>query len=99
MRGLTYYTDAELATWGGNVTNLSLVRTNVPLTSASSTDVEIISQNSITTNHLGYTQVMFKGNFSDFGYFSLTDISPEVPTGDIENTDLVIGASNRGLFT
>ena len=41
---------------------------------------------------------MFKGNFSDFGYFSLTDISPEVPTGDIENTDLVIGASNRGLF-
>ena len=41
---------------------------------------------------------MFKGNFSDFGYFSLTDISPEVPTGDIENTDLVIGASNRGLL-
>lgn len=93
-----YYTDAELATWGGNVTNLSIVRSNVPLDSASSTDVEIISPNSITTNHLGNTQVMFKGNFSDFGYFSLTDISPEVPTGDIENTDLVIGASNRGLL-
>lgn len=93
-----YYTNNELATWGSNISNLNLVRSSTPLSSATENDVEIISPSEIVTDHLGNAQVLFRGNFTDFGYFGLTDITPEIATGNIENSDLVIGQSNRGLL-
>lgn len=94
-----YYTDAELTTWGSTAPDLNIVMSSVPLSIATMNDVVIVSPTEVVQDVFGNPQVAYKGSFSGFEYFGLTDVQPvSTITGDISDADLVINNSANGIL-
>lgn len=92
-----YYTDAELAIWGTDKLNLSMVQSSKSLATSNSNDVNITSASNESEIGVG-AQISYTASFSGPGFFALTDIDEEITLGNIENADFVISEIGRGLL-
>ncbi len=89
-----YYTEEEMAIWGDDKTKLHILKTTVPVASASLADASLRTNPGINTAVYGATNnVCYRGTFKSFSGFALTNVE-----GIITSTETPIVAANGFSF-
>lgn len=92
-----YYTQAELSTWGADAGRLNIIKSSTPLASSTLPGVEIIRPDSVYSAFGPDNAYVYKGTFSGFSYFSLTNRN--IPVGSVLGSgDLVFLQSGKGTL-
>ncbi|MEE9439187.1 MAG: M12 family metallo-peptidase [Saprospiraceae bacterium] len=91
-----YYTQGELATWGGEKLNLQIVKSDVAFNLANENNISVINPLSVSTNIGSDNAIAYKGIFTGFSHFALTNGSNSaVPYLD---SDIVFNEVGAGLI-
>ncbi len=91
-----YFSAAQMTTWSAEAGRLNVLKSNVPLSGATLSDVEIVRPDTIF-NALGQDNAyVYKGVFSGFSWLTLTDYHAFSDVL-VANTDLLFEAVNTGL--
>ncbi len=91
-----YYTQSELNTWGSQ--NLNVVKSTVPFSTASASDIQVVSPLSVVTGIGADNGIAYKGSFSGFSYFALTNKSAPAKPAAKMNADFVINDLSSGII-
>lgn len=92
-----YYTNAQMTTWGANAGKLNVIKSSTPIASSTINDVQIIRPDSVFNNLGPDNAYAYKGTFTGFSWFGLTDRNVEVGA-DIADGDLVFSEASAGIL-
>lgn len=91
-----YYTNAQMTTWGANAGKLNIIKSTSPLASTTINDAQIIRPDSVFNNLGPDTAYAYKGTFTGFSWFGLTDRNVEV--GADISADLILSEASAGIL-
>lgn len=90
-----YYTSTEMNTWGTDAGRLNIIKSVSPLATSTLAGVEIVRPDSVFASFGPDNAYVYKGTFSGFSYFSLTNRN--IPAGSVLTSgDLVFLQASKG---
>lgn len=92
-----YYSSDQMTTWGADAARLNILKSNVPIASATLSNVEIVRPDTVF-NSLGPDNAyVYKAIFSGFSWFALTNYNV-FPDVSVTGSDMVFDQAGSGVI-